>query len=200
MRSGGACEHGLVVYQICVGLTFPVLLEPAVESVLVSGPLVADSRYRVDSGKGFIMKIVMLLVAVSLVAIVGAAQVRAFDQVEYQAVIDGRKVCPFCDLSGAKLFNADLSGAILTASDFAGANLTKVNFTKADLTSVSFNRAILKGAILTGAKLVWAELDHVDLTETDLTDADLEKAKCNWETRFPPGSGWVCEGVTVRRR
>jgi uncharacterized protein YjbI with pentapeptide repeats len=151
-------------------------------------------------GKEFIMKNCTLLTAASLLAFVDVAQVQAYDQANHQAVKDGQRICQFCDLSGADFANADLSGAVLTAADFADANLTKVDFTKADLTSASLNRAILKGAVLTGAILVWAELDQVDLTETDLTNANLEKAKCNWGTKFPRGSGWICEGVTVGRK
>jgi uncharacterized protein YjbI with pentapeptide repeats len=136
-----------------------------------------------------------------IVFLIGGHSAVAFDPAQYQSVIDGKKDCPFCDLSAANLTKvdlagADLVGADLTDADLTSANLAKVNFTGADLTRVS-----LTNAVLTEADFTNVELDEVDLTGVDLSTAKhIDKSYCNWATKLPQGTGWICGGVTIQRQ
>ena len=85
------------------------------------------------------------LIAAGLITFAAATEAQAFDQTQYQAVKNGDKACPWCNLSAANLANANLAGADLTGADLTGADLTKVDLTGADLTG-----AVLAGAVLLG--------------------------------------------------
>jgi uncharacterized protein YjbI with pentapeptide repeats len=158
-------------------------------------------RHRVTTiQREFLMRLSTLLIATSLIAVAAVTGALAFDKAKYQAIKDGQKACQWCDLSGANLANLNLTGADLVGANLTGAILTNVDFTKADLTGADLTGVDLTGAILKDAKVTGVDLDEVDLTVAKLKGANLEKANCNWATKLPQRSSWICVGVTIERK
>lgn len=139
------------------------------------------------------------ITAASLIAVGGATQALAFDEIQYQAVKNGQGDCLWCDLSGANLANIDFRGVDLSGADFTEADLTGADLNKVDLSGADLTGAFLKGADLSGAIFTGAELDQVDLSDSVLVGAKLEGANCDWATIFPQDSGLSCVGVTIER-
>lgn len=77
----------------------------------------------------------------------------------------------------------------------AGAALTKVDLSGADLTSAN-----VAGTDLSDTNLKGADLDQVDLSGAILKGAQIETAYCDWATKLPANSSFVCAGVTIQRK
>lgn len=139
--------------------------------------------------------------ASAITLLTGLTQVNAYDQDQYQAVKDGQKNCPYCDLSAADLTNIDFTGSNLSGADLTDANLTNGNLTKANLSGADLTRVKLVDTVLMDTNFMHVELDEVDLSGVDLTNTlNLDKSYCNWDTKIPENSDWVCEGVVIQQK
>lgn len=146
------------------------------------------------------MKRQTLLLAAGLLMFAGATDAYAYDELKYQAVKNGKKICQWCNLKGADLRKIKLSGVDLSGSDLTGANLAGAALTKVDLSGADLTSANVAGADLSDANLKGAEMDQVDLSGANIKGAQIETAYCDWGTKFPANSGFVCAGVTIQRK
>jgi uncharacterized protein YjbI with pentapeptide repeats len=146
------------------------------------------------------MKRQILLLAAGLLMLAGATNAYAYDELKYQAIKNGKKMCQWCDLKGADLRKIRLSGVDLSGSDFTGANLAGASLTKVDLSGADLTSATVAGADLSGSNLKGADLDQVDLSGANIKGAQIETAYCDWATKLPANSGFVCAGVTIQRK
>ncbi|MFP6874481.1 MAG: pentapeptide repeat-containing protein [Verrucomicrobiales bacterium] len=86
--------------------------------------------------------------------------------------VNGYKIGPGVDLSGADLAGADLSGA-----DLSGANLSGADLDGADCSGADFSGASLLQANLAGASLFQADLTGADFFAVDFTGANIFQAR-----------------------
>lgn len=107
------------------------------------------------------------------------------------------------NLSAARLDGADFRHATLGAADLSEANMAVAQLRHADLRLANLEGTTLRGADLSGARLSGAKMSGADfsgatLVGTDLSGADLskvdnllqaqvDKARCDGETKLPPG-------------
>lgn len=146
------------------------------------------------------MKSTRSLITASVLVLSAGTPVRAYDEVQYASLKGGEPACLWCDLSGADLRNVNLSGTDLSGANLTGANMSGAVLIQSDLSGADLTGALVSGADFSGSRLAGAELDQVDLSKAKLAGAVIESAYCDWATRFPEGSDFVCSGVTVERK
>jgi uncharacterized protein YjbI with pentapeptide repeats len=142
----------------------------------------------------------ILAIAVTLVFGTGIGTASAFDQAHFEAVKDGKKDCPWCDLSGADFTGIEMSGVDLSGANLTDANLSKAAFTNVDLSGADLTGVNVEGTKFTDSNLKGADLDQVDLTASVLVRTKLETAYCDWATKLPESTGLACEGVAIQRK
>jgi len=86
-------------------------------------------------------------------------------------IVNGCKIGPGVNLSGA-----NLEGAYLREADLRGANFTDANLTCADLNGANLSGATLECVDLSYANLTSADLSHANLRHAYLRDASLNYA------------------------
>jgi uncharacterized protein YjbI with pentapeptide repeats len=140
------------------------------------------------------------IIVAALMVIAATSGASAFDEAHYQKVKNGARSCTWCDLKGADFRNIRLSGVDLSGADLTGANMADAALTKIDLSGADLTSAVVTGADLSGTNLKGADLDQVDLSNAILKGAQIETAYCDWATRLPENSGYVCSGVTIQHK
>lgn len=84
--------------------------------------------------------------------------------------INGYKIEPYKNLSGAHLSGANLTRARLEGANLSGAHLEGANLSWVILNGANLSEAHLEGANLTGAHLEGANLEGANLTNATMPD------------------------------
>lgn len=95
---------------------------------------------------------IVICAAMFLGTLIIPASVVGFDAEQLKQV-KSKKLCKYCDLSGADLSGVDLSGADLSGTNFLKANLGGTNLSGANLRGASLLKANVSGTNLKGADL-----------------------------------------------
>ena len=83
-------------------------------------------------------------------------------------IVNGYKIEPYADLSGADLSRADLSWSNLSGADLSGADLSGADLRWSNLSGANLRGADLSGAGLSESTLIGADLSGAGLRMTNL--------------------------------